>query len=176
MAVVGLGSVGLLAAMSAFVMGAAQVFAIDLVAERRDRAATFGAEPIAGPDVRSEILEATGGTGPEVVLEAVGADATIDLALKMVRPAGRVSVVGVSQTMDFSFPMALALIKELEFHIGLCSVQAELPTLLPLVSSGRLQPAQVVTHRMGLSEGARAYELFDARTEGVGKVVLDPSR
>ena len=174
--VVGLGSVGLLAAMSAMVMGAAQVFAIDLVAERRDRAAAIGAEPIAGPDVRAEILEATGGTGPEVVLEAVGADATIDLALKMVRPAGRVSVVGVSQTMDFSFPMALALIKELEFHIGLCSVQAELPTLLPLVSSGRLRPAQVVTHRMGLSEGARAYELFDARTEGVGKVVLDPHR
>ncbi len=175
-AVVGLGSVGLLAAMSALVMGASRVFAVDLVAERRDRAAAMGAEPIAGPDVRAEILDATGGTGPEVVLEAVGADTTIDLALKLVRPAGRVSVVGVNQNMDFSFPMPLALIKELEFHIGLCSVQAELPTLLPLVTSGRLQPAQVVTHRMGLSEGTRAYELFDARTEGVGKVVLDPQR
>jgi alcohol dehydrogenase len=175
-AVIGLGSVGLLAAMSALTMGASEVFAIDLVAERRDRAAAIGAHPIAGPDVKAEILEATGGTGPEVVIEAVGGDATIDLALRLVRSAGRVSVVGVSQTMDFSFPMALALVKELEFHIGLCSVQAELPTLLPLVVSGRLQPAQVITHRMGLSDGAGAYELFAARTEGVGKVVLDPTR
>jgi alcohol dehydrogenase len=84
--------------------------------------------------------------------------------------------VVATQPTNFSFPMALALVKELEFHIGLCSVQAELPTLLPLVASGRLQPAQVVTHRMGLSEGTRAYELFDARTDGVGKVVLDPRR
>ena len=41
------------------------------------------------------------------------------------------SVVGVSQSMDFSFPMALAMVKEFEFAIGLCSVQAELPTLVP---------------------------------------------
>jgi threonine dehydrogenase-like Zn-dependent dehydrogenase len=136
----------------------------------------LGVAPIAGADPKPEILEATGGTGPEVVIEAVGADATIELALRLVRAAGRVSVVGVSQTMDFSFPMALAMVKELEFHIGLCSVQAELPALLPLVASGRLVPAAVVTHRMGLSDGARAYELFDARTEGVGKVVLDPTR
>ncbi|HVN49974.1 MAG TPA: alcohol dehydrogenase family protein [Acidimicrobiales bacterium] len=175
-AVVGLGPVGLLAAMSAMVMGASRVFAIDLVPERRARAAALGAEPVDGDDVKAEVLAATEGRGPEVVLEAVGSDATISLALGLVRPAGRVSVVGVSQTMDFSFPMALAMVKELEFHIGLCSVQAELPALMPLVRAGRLRPADVVTHRLGLSEGAHAYELFASRSDGVGKVVLDPAR
>ena len=175
-AVVGLGPVGLLAAMSALTMGASRVFAVDLVPERRARAAALGTEPIDGPDVKAEILEATEGRGPEVVLEAVGSDATIALALGLVRPAGRVSVVGVSQSMDFSFPMALAMVKELEFHIGLCSVQAELPALLPLVAAGRLRPADIVTHHMGLSEGAAAYELFSSRSDGVGKVVLDPRR
>ena len=151
------------------------MFAVDLVDERRARAATLGAEPVAGPDVKAEILEQTHGAGPDVVIEAVGRDDTIALALHLVRAAGRVSVVGVSQTMDFSFPMALAMVKELEFHIGLCSVQFELPTLLPLVSSGRLRPAEVVTHRLGLSDGAAAYEMFASRTDGVGKVVLDPT-
>jgi alcohol dehydrogenase len=175
-AVVGLGSVGLLAAMASMTMGASQVLAIDLVDERRARAATLGAAPVGGPDVKAEVLDRTGGRGPDVVIEAVGRDDTIALALSLVRAAGRVSVVGVSQSMDFSFPMALAMVKELEFHIGLCSVQAELPTLLPLVTSGRLRPSEVVTHRLGLSEGSAAYELFASRADGVGKVVLDPRR
>ena len=65
-------------------------------------------------------------------------------------------------------------LKELEFHIGLCSVQFELPTLLPLVASGRIAPANVITHRMPLSSGPEAYRLFASRADGVGKVVLDP--
>ncbi len=175
-AVVGLGSVGLLAVMAAQVLGAGRVLAVDLVPERRQRAEQLGAEPMAGDDVKAAVAEATGGRGPEVVIEAVGADATIDLALKLVGQGGHVSVVGVSQTMDFSFPMALAMVKELELAIGLCSVQAELPTLLALVASGRLHPEAVITHRLGLSQGAEAYDLFASRTEGVGKVVLDPTR
>jgi 2-desacetyl-2-hydroxyethyl bacteriochlorophyllide A dehydrogenase len=175
-AVVGLGPVGMLAAMSAQTMGAARVLGIDLVAERCDRAATLGVEPIDGADAMAAVAEATAGRGPDVVIEAVGRDETIRTAIKLVRPAGRVSVVGVSQSMDFSFPMALALVKQLEFHIGLCSVQAELPPLLSLVASGRLLPSRVVTHHLPLSEGAAAYELFATRADGVGKVVLDPSR
>jgi threonine dehydrogenase-like Zn-dependent dehydrogenase len=66
-------------------------------------------------------------------------------------------------------------VKELEFHIGLCSVQRELPTLLPLVESGRLRPEAIVTHRLPLAEGPAAYELFANRADGVGKVVLDPA-
>ncbi|MCU1352057.1 MAG: alcohol dehydrogenase, partial [Acidimicrobiales bacterium] len=60
--------------------------------------------------------------------------------------------------------------------IGLCSVQAELPALLPLVASGRLHPEVAVTHHLPLSEGPEAYRLFAAREAGVGKVVLDPTR
>jgi len=167
------------------IKGVGPQMAKKIVAELQQRAAKYAlmpevpSEAPAAPtldDVKAEVLAATEGRGPEVVLEAVGSDATISLSLGLVRPAGRVSVVGVSQTMDFSFPMALAMVKELEFHIGLCSVQAELPTLLPLVAAGRLRAADIVTHRMGLSEGAAAYELFAGRTDGVGKVVLDPAR
>jgi len=175
-AVIGLGSVGLLAVMAAQVFGAARVLAIDLVADRRRHAEHLGAEAVDDPDVKAGVAEATAGRGPDVVIEAVGLDATIDLAVKLVGQGGHVSVVGVSQSMDLSFPMALAMVKELEFAIGLCSVQAELPTLVPLVASGRLRPEAVITHRMGLSQGAEAYQLFAGRTGGVGKVVLDPSR
>jgi 2-desacetyl-2-hydroxyethyl bacteriochlorophyllide A dehydrogenase len=177
--VIGLGPVGIMTAQSAFAMGAARVLGVDLVAERRAFAATMGVEPVEGAeaeDVRAAIRDMTGGRGPDAVVEAVGSDATIELALRAVRQAGRVSVVGVSQNEAFPFHMGLAQVKELEFAIGLCSVHYELPALFSLTRAGRITPEAVVSHRFGLSEGPAAYELFSSRADGVHKILLDPSR
>ncbi len=173
-AVIGLGPVGLMAVAAAQLMGAAHVLGIDLIAGRREAAQLLGADPIDDVDVRADVLERTGGKGVDVVIEAAGPDSTIGLAFDLVRRAGRVSVVGVNQNMKFSFPMALAQWKELEFHIGLCSVQHELPALLALTAAGRLQPETVVSHRLRLSDGPEAYRLYDSREGGVSKVVMDP--
>ena len=175
-AVIGLGPVGIMSVLAAQIMGAARVLAIDLVPERRAAAAALGAEPLDGGDPKVEVRELTHGRGADVVLEAVGADATIDLAMKIAARGGRVSVVGVNQSSNFAMHMALAQFNELEFAIGLCSVQRELPALLALTQSGRLRPEVVVTHHLPLSDGAAGYELFHSRTGGVGKVVLDPAR
>ncbi|MCP2275702.1 zinc-binding dehydrogenase [Nocardia amikacinitolerans] len=171
--VIGLGPVGLMAVQSAFAMGAARVLGVDLVADRRARAAELGAEPVESDDPKTAVREMLGG-GADVALEAVGADATIKLATSVVGHRGRVSVVGVSQNRAYPFHMPLAQVKELEFHIGLCSVQYELPALLKLTAAGRLRPEAVVSHRMPMSEGPDAYRMFAARDDKVCKVVLDP--
>jgi alcohol dehydrogenase len=173
-AVVGLGPVGLMSVVSAFAMGASRVLGIDLVPSRRAAAAVLGAEPIEADDVRAAVTEATGGRGVDVALEAVGADATITLAMDLAGREGRVSIVGVNQSMDFPMRMVLAQLKCLELHIGLCSVQHELPTLMRLATSGRIDPSVVVTHTMDLADGPNAYALFASRTDGVGKVMLRP--
>ncbi|MQA12608.1 MAG: alcohol dehydrogenase catalytic domain-containing protein [Pseudonocardiaceae bacterium] len=175
-AVIGLGPVGLMAVQSALIMGAARVLAVDLLPERRERSVELGAEPIEGDDVKAALRAATGGRGPEVAIEAVGTDATIELALKAVRLGGRVSVVGVSHNRAFPMHMQVAQVKELEFAIGLCSVQYELPTLLALTTAGRLRPEAVISHRLPLSDGAEAYKMFAAREDGVSKILLDPDR
>src|SRR6476619_6863753 len=95
-AVVGLGPVGIRSVLAAQIMGASRVLAIDLVPERRAAAAALGAEPVEG-DPKVAVREMTGGRGAGVVLEAVGADATIDLAMKIAARGARVSVVGVNQ-------------------------------------------------------------------------------
>ncbi|MFC9898308.1 zinc-binding dehydrogenase [Nocardia sp. NPDC127579] len=171
--VIGLGPVGLMAVQSAFAMGAARVLGVDLIAERRARAAELGAEPVESDDPKSAIRDLLDG-GAEVAIEAVGADATIELAMSAVRPRGRVSVIGVSQNPAFPVNMPLAQVKELEFHIGLCSIQSELPALLRLTAAGRLRPETVVTHHMPMSEGEAAYKMFAERADGVAKIVLDP--
>jgi alcohol dehydrogenase len=173
-AVVGLGPVGLMAVASALVMGAAQVLAVDLVESRRARAEALGAVPVEG-DARSEVLALTGGRGADVVIEAVGADATIGLATDLAGRCGRVSVVGINQSPAYTFNMLMAQLKCLEFTIGMCSVQAELPALIPLTTTGRLDPGAIVTHRLPLEAGPDAYALFASRAEGVAKVVLDVS-
>jgi threonine dehydrogenase-like Zn-dependent dehydrogenase len=171
-AVVGLGPIGLMAVELAFVMGASRVYAIDLVPERRAIAAAMGAEAIDGTSAVLALMGATNGRMVDCVVEAVGADATIAMAISLAAAGGTASVVGVNQNMQFTFPMALAAVKSLTFRIGLCSVQDLWPTLVPLVREGRLHPERMISHRMPLSEGAEAYRLFDAREAGALKMVL----
>jgi 2-desacetyl-2-hydroxyethyl bacteriochlorophyllide A dehydrogenase len=173
-AVVGLGPVGICAVQSAFAMGASRVLGVDLVAERLVHAEKLGATPLDAADPRRHAQELTAGRGVDRVIEAVGADATIQLSLDLVRPGGNVSVVGVNQSRAFGFDMALAQVKSLTFQIGLCSVQAELPALVPLVESGRIDPSSAISHRMALSDGPEAYRLFAEREGGVRKVILTP--
>jgi threonine dehydrogenase-like Zn-dependent dehydrogenase len=173
-AVIGLGPVGLMSVQCAFALGAARVLGVDRVPDRLERAAAFGAEPVAAHDAKRAIRAATDG-GVDAAIVAVGADQTIALAISALRTGGRVSVIGVSHNKSFPMHLQAAQVRELEFVIGLCSVQYELPTLLRLTAGGRLRPADVVSHRVPLSEGAEAYRLFASRADAVSKVVLHPA-
>jgi threonine dehydrogenase-like Zn-dependent dehydrogenase len=169
--VVGLGPIGLMAVEGAFVLGAARVFAIDRVPERRAVAARLGAVAL-GEDAVEQIAELTSGRMADCAVEAVGADETIRLAMRCVGRMGTVSVIGVNQSRAFDFPMGLAFIKNLTFRIGTCSVPKWWPELIPLIQGGRLKPERYITHHMPLDEGAEAYRLFDAREAGALKMVL----
>jgi threonine dehydrogenase-like Zn-dependent dehydrogenase len=121
------------------------------------------------------VLERTAGRGAQAVIEAVGADQTINDALLCAGPGGTVSVIGVSMNLAFPFPIPVALMRRLTFRVTLASVPVTWEALVPLVASGRLQPEDVFTHRLGLSEASDAYRTFDNREDGVLKVVLDPT-
>ncbi|MGY6500790.1 MAG: zinc-binding dehydrogenase [Acidimicrobiales bacterium] len=176
-AVIGLGPVGIFALQSAQVMGAARILAVDTVPERLSHAEQLGAVPIdATGGTVAAILDQTGGRGADAVIEAVGIDQTISDALYATRAGGTVSVIGANLGMEFAFPMGLAFLRDLTFRIGLCPVQSTWEELIPLVATGRLAPEQVITHRMALSDVTEAYRLFEAREDGVLKVLLDPTR
>jgi 2-desacetyl-2-hydroxyethyl bacteriochlorophyllide A dehydrogenase len=172
--VIGLGPIGLMAVDSAFVMGAHVVYAIDPVAERRALAAESGAIAL-HPDAALEtIREQTRGRKLDCIIEAVGHDATVDLALRLVTRRGTVSVIGVQQSRRYAFPLERAFAAGLTFRIGTCSVPEEWPALMPLVQSGRLRPERYISDVMPLSEGAAAYAAFESRKNGTLKTVLVP--
>jgi threonine dehydrogenase-like Zn-dependent dehydrogenase len=106
--IVGLGPIGLMAVEIAHVMGAARIFAFDLVPERRAMAETLGVIPVDPANAGETIREATKGRMLQSVVECVGADASLNLSIQLAGTRGTVSSIGVSSTMNFPFPMALA--------------------------------------------------------------------
>ena len=171
--VVGLGPIGLMAVESAFVMGASKVYAVDLNPDRRVIAEGLGAVATGPDEVLATVMAGTGGLGADCAVEAVGADATIQLAISLVGRGGHVSVIGVNQNMDFRFPMGMGFFKGLHFSIGVCGVQQYWDELVPLIQQGRLRPERFISHTMPLFEGARAYDLFDRKADGALKMVLE---
>lgn len=174
--VIGLGPIGLLSVECAFVLGAARVFAIDSVPERLAYAALLGAIPIQGGDIPEQIQSANDGALVHSVIDTAGTESSLKLSLRLPRKEGTVSEIGVFFSNRFNFPLALAQNKSLTFRIAFCSVQAEWPELIPLLQGGRIRSKNVITHHMGLSEGAQAYRMTAAREAGVMKIVMNPSR
>jgi alcohol dehydrogenase len=176
-AVVGLGPVGIMALQCASLFGPARILAIDVVPERLARAERLGAEPIDARDAPGpqQVLQATAGRGADSVIEAVGADATVLDALSCAANGGTVSVVGVNLSAALPFPMGLVFLKSLTLRTIFAPVPGTWPALVPLVQSGRFSLAETFTHHMGLSQASEAYQLFDSRSDGVLKVLLDPS-
>ena len=175
--VVGLGPVGVFALQCAQLYGPSRILAVDMVPDRLARAAELGAEPIDASDGNTvaKVYDATGGRGAQAVIEAVGSDTTMNDAILCAAPGGTISVVGVNLNFAFPFPVPVALMKRLTFRVTLASIPTTWSALIPLIESGKLHPEDVFTHRMGLSEAAEAYRIFDARTDGVLKVLLDPT-
>jgi alcohol dehydrogenase len=172
-AVVGLGPVGLCAVQVARASGAAQVIAIDTVADRLAMAAAFGAVPVHlnEDDPRARAKELTGGRGVDLSVDAVGHPDALDLACRLARKAGTVSLTGVYAERA-EVHLGVVWIKALNWRTGHANVIGHLDRVLAMLASGVLDPGPLVTHRMALEEAPRAYELYDRR-EAL-KIVLTP--
>lgn len=164
-AVVGAGPVGLMAVMSALLFGPSRVFAIDMVEDRLKLAAELGAIPINAAEgiAAKQVKALTDGHGADCSIECVGLRATIETAIHSVRPGGTVSVVGVPEVLEADFPYTRVWWNNLTYTGGVCNVPAYMRQLLDLIAAGRLDPARIVSHRLALDDGVRAYEMFDRR-------------
>jgi 2-desacetyl-2-hydroxyethyl bacteriochlorophyllide A dehydrogenase len=172
-AVLGLGPVGLCAVQAATAAGAAQVIAVDTVAERLEMAHSFGAIPVhlTEEDPRAAVKEATQGRGVDVAIEAVGDPRALDLAIRITSATGCVSVVGV-YAERCEVHMGLLWIKSLRMVGGQANVIKHLDPVLELLAAGVLDPAPLVTHHLPLDDAAEAYAMYDRR-EAL-KIVLQP--
>lgn len=175
-AVVGAGPVGLAAVAAARELGAERIFALDGVPERRSLAEAFGAEALDpfGEEAVETVREATGGRGADAVLEAVGSPAATRLAYELARPGAVLSSVGVHTEAHLELTPGELYDKNLTYRSGRCPARSLLERALALVRSGRHPYERIVSHRLPLDDGPRAYEIFDRKLDGCTKAVLVP--
>ncbi len=201
-AVWGAGPVGQFAAASAKLLGAERVILIDRFAYRLDIARSHsGTDTInyAETDVLDALREITAGRGPDACIDAVGMEAhhsagplhvydrakqavrlesdrpqALREAILCCRNGGTVSVMGVYGGFVDKFPMGAVMNRGLTIRSGQAHVQRYMPKLLGRIQKGEIDPGFIVTHRMGLDEAPRAYELFKNKEDGCLKVVLTP--
>ena len=171
--VLGLGPVGLCAVQAARACGAARVIGVDTVADRLAVARSFGAEAVhlTEEDPRAAVKEASEGRGADVVVDAVGHPEALDMACRMARKAGTVSVVGV-YAERCEVHMGVVWIKALRLVTGHANVIAHVDPVLAMMESGRLDPTPLVSRHMKLEDAPQAYEAY-ANREAL-KIVMSP--
>jgi glutathione-independent formaldehyde dehydrogenase len=200
-AIFGAGPVGLMAAHSARLRGASQVWVVDKEADRLALAEKAGATPVnlGEVDPAEVILDATGGQGVDCGVEAVGYQAhdqsgeehpelALDKLVEVVRATGALGVVGVYVPKDpdaatpeaaegrVAFDFGTAWSKGLTIGTGQCPVKRYNVQLRDLITAGRATPSFIVSHELSLEEAPEAYKRFDRREDGWTKVLLHPSR
>jgi len=177
-AVVGAGPVGLAAITGARLFSPSHIVAIDVSDARLEAAKRFGADVTINNSrenplrvIRELTGDLAGRLGVDVSIEAVGVPSTFELAVKLIRPGGRIANVGVHGA-----PVTLDLeeqwIRDITITTGLVDTYST-PTLLNLVASGQIDVKPFITHHFGLDEFDEAYDVFArAADTGALKVVL----
>jgi len=172
------GPIGLCASIGARLMGAARVIGVDGDDHRIAMAKRMGVDVVLDHrkvDVVEEVLRLTGG-GADVAIEALGTQATFETALRVLRPGGTLSSLGVySGKLQVPYEAFAAGLGDHRIVTTLCPGGKErMRRLLEMVRQGKLDLRPLLTHRFKLADINEAYKLFGERREGVMKVVVTP--
>ena len=171
-AVVGCGTVGLLAVACAMRMGAECVVAIDPVPSRREVATRLGATACSPDQARTIVADETSGRGADGVMELVGLPEAQRLAIDLVRPGGIMSVIGCHCTPHFAFSPVEAYDKNLTYRTGRCPARTYMDRLSHELRESPMDLSWCITHRFDIEDAVAAYKAFAYREPGCLKAVL----
>jgi threonine dehydrogenase-like Zn-dependent dehydrogenase len=173
------GPIGLCATAGARLKGASRIFAVECVPARAKISQLLGAEVVidhTAEDPVAAIMRLTNGRGVDVAIEALGTQETFELCLRVLRPGGVLSSLGV-----YSGKLTMPLEA---FHAGLADIsivstlcpggKERMRRLLSVVGAGQVDLRPLVTHRYRLDQIEEAYDLFAHQRDGVLKVAITP--
>jgi L-iditol 2-dehydrogenase len=179
--VIGQGSVGLFHDFMLRRLGAHRIIAIEPVAERlaagRDLFGVDEAIDVTGQRATEAVLDLTQGSGADVVIEAVGSVETLNQALKLARPQGRVAAFGLPTTMEpVPFDWDTFFRKRLSIHtVHGAQEEPGLPDFqlaVDFIARGEIDVSPFVSHRFAVSSVQDAFDLAHSKEKGALKVTL----
>ena len=174
--VIGAGPIGLAITLWARELGAGEVIVSERAAGRRAMAERLGATRVVDPE-REElgaVLARSAPDGADLVFEAVGAPGLIQQCIGHVRFRGRIVVAGVCLVPDTLQP-GIAVLKEATVQFAMAYERRDFERTIELLESGRLEPAAMITDRIGLDDVPAAFDALE-RPSGQCKVLVRPGR
>lgn len=201
-AIWGCGPVGQFAMLSAWMLGAGRVIAIDHIPERLELAARQCRAEVINfdeEDTYTRLMDMTAGRGPDRCIDAVGCEAhtsslinsavdstkealmmrsdrpyVLREAVKCCRKGGTLSIPGAYVGAMVPVPMGALMNKALTVRTGQTHMQRYMRPLLERIERGDIDPSFVITHRVTLDDAPAAYKMFSDRKDGCIKVVIKP--
>ncbi|MBX3414783.1 MAG: NAD(P)-dependent alcohol dehydrogenase [Pirellulales bacterium] len=174
------GPIGLCATVGARLCGATHLFTVDGLNERLTVSRTLGADQVINfkeQDPVAVIMNATDGRGVDVAIEALGTQTTFESCLRVLRPGGTLSSLGVYAGKLTLPPDAFAAgLGDHTLVTTLCPGGKErMRRLMNVLAAGRADLQPLVTHRFKLDQIEEAYDLFANQRDGVLKVAISPA-
>lgn len=171
------GPIGLCSTAGARLRGATRVIAVDGIPARLEMARRLGADVVIDyhqEDPVRAILEITEGRGVDVAIEALGTQQTFESCLRVLKPGGVLSSLGVySGKLQMPLDAFAAGLGDHTIRTTLCPGGKErMRRLVNVVASGRVDLRPLVTHRFPLDRIEEAYDLFANQRDGVLKVAI----
>jgi threonine dehydrogenase-like Zn-dependent dehydrogenase len=178
-AVLAQGPVGLMATAGARLRGAGLVIGVESVNNRQQLARAYGADEIVDftkVDVVERVMELTDGQGVDTAIEALGADATFQIAIKITKPGGTVSNTGYFGEGEY------VRIPRVEWGVGMADKtiatglcpggRLRMERLLRVLETKRVDPTLMTSHTFGFDEMDRAFEVADQKLDDAVKVLI----
>ena len=176
-AVIGTGGVGLNVVQLARALGAGQVLAVDLVADKLETAARMGATATvdaSAVDAVQAARELTDGRGADIVVEAIGDPATFHQATEIAADGGRCVMIGLAPAGRLGDVEITRLVRRKLQILGSYGgrPRSDLAELMALALRGAIDPSAAISRRFRLEQAGEAYAALD-RGEIVGRAIVE---
>ena len=173
--VFGAGCIGLMCMLALKAEGVTEVYVVDVVEKRLEKALDLGATAVvnsAHDDAIERIMALAGGYGVDLAIDTAGADVTVNQAIRMVKPGGTIVCVGYSKSGKVTLDMSVALNKEITFRT-VFRYRHIYPMAIAAVAAGKINLRDVVTNRFTLDEIQEAMERSVSDKVNIVKSVIE---
>lgn len=172
--VMGAGCIGLVTMMALKARGVSEVYVVDIMEKRLEKAMELGADGIingAKEDVAERARQLTDGKGMDLVVETAGTEITTKQAIQIAKKGSDVVLVGYSKTGEMNLPMSLVLDKELTFKT-VFRYRHIYPMAINAVASGKVNLKGIVTDIFQLEEAQKAMDYSVNNKADIVKAVI----
>lgn len=173
--VVGAGMIGLLIVQALKLKGCDRVVAVDIDEGRLQLAAQLGATDTLHAErceVPAEVQRRTAGRGADVVLEAVGTEATVAAAVAACRKGGTVTLVG-NVSPQVTLPLQSVVTRQVRLQ-GSCASSGEYPACIELMAAGKIDVQPLISATVALADAPAYFDRLYRREPGLMKVIVQP--